>query len=206
MNIEKEKKLSEVEQDISNSITTFSQLSDELPDVAQKSMMGVGQIIKGELSRSRKRFFALYIVLSIVGYIFSLSLCSQNSVALTKFSLDTAAILHQLPDPWCPMVCGWFFSLLPVGSLFIFLDRFQVRRLLRELWWLPAATALVSCLLMAFLPSAFQHEGMHQSHQGIRHTRGDIVWMVWWTIAAVSVPALVALVGRWRLSGGGRNL
>lgn len=206
MNIDQEKNLNEVDQDISNSITVFSQLSDELPDVAQRSMMGVEQRISGELSRSRKRFFALYILLSVVGYIFSLSLCSQNSVALTKFSLDTAAILHQLPDPWCPMVCGWFFSLLPVISLFIFLDRFQVRRLLRELWWLPAATALVSCFLMAFLPSTFQHEGMHHSHQGIRNTRGDFVWMMWWIVAAVSIPALVALVGRWHLSGKGRNL
>lgn len=206
MNKDKESELSAIERDISSSISTFSQLSDKLPDAAERSMKDVERRISGELSRSRERFFALYIVLSVVGYIFSLSLCSQNSVALTKFSLDTAAILHKLPDPWCPMVCGWFFSLLPVASLFVFLDRFQVRRLLRELWWLPAATALVSCLLMTFLPGAFRHEGMHPSYEGIRHTRGDFVWMAWWIIAAVSIPALVALVGRWRLSGEGRNL
>jgi hypothetical protein len=40
---------------------------------------------------------------------------------------------------------------------------------------------------------------MHMNHTGVRDTRSDVVWLMWWTIAAVAIPALFALVAKSRL-------
>ncbi|MBM3382876.1 MAG: hypothetical protein FJY29_10585 [Betaproteobacteria bacterium] len=189
------------EEDLSRSFQTFNTLNGEVPDDVQGSMKIVEKKIAVELVRSRKRFFAAYAFLSVLGYLFSLSLCSQNSIALTAFSLDTAALLHRLPDPLCPVVCGLFFTFVPALCLLFFLDRFQMRRLVREFWWLPVLTALLTCLLMVFLPGAYQHAGMHAHHQGVRHTQGDALWLLWWTLAAISLPALGAFVLNRRFQG-----
>ncbi|MEN9528699.1 MAG: hypothetical protein RI932_572 [Pseudomonadota bacterium] len=186
--------------DLSNSYRSFHALTGEVPENVQGNMKVVERKISGELLHSRKRFFAAYAILSVVGYLFSLSLCSQNSIALTTFSLDTAALLHRLPDPLCPIVCGLFFTLVPALCLLVFLDRFQMRRLVRELWWLPVLTALLTCLLMVFLPGAFQHQGMHVHHEGVRHTQGDALWLFWWTLAAISIPGVGAFVLNRRFS------
>lgn len=181
-------------------IVEFEQTRSDIPVEASEKLSTMERKIRSELLLSRKRFFVTYVVASVAGYFFSLSLCSQNSIAITAFSLDTAALLHSLPDPWCPLVCGWFFSLLPVCCLFVFLDRFQVRRMLQDFWLLPAVTAFLSCALMIVLPSAFQHDGMHLAHSGIRHTQSDVVWLMWWTFAAISIPSCIGWIGRRRLS------
>jgi hypothetical protein len=190
--------------DMAGSFNTFNELSGEVPEHVRGRMKAVQQKINVELVRSRKRFFLAYCFLSLLGYSFSLSLCSQNSVALTAFSLDTAAFLHRLPDPWCPIVCGFFFTLVPVLCLLVFLDRFQMRRLVHEYWWLPVLTALLTCVLMTVLPGALQHEGMHAHHEGVRHTQDDALWLFWWTLAAISMPALAALVLQRRFIAEGR--
>ncbi|MEN9824912.1 MAG: hypothetical protein RI953_657, partial [Pseudomonadota bacterium] len=58
---------------------------------------------------------------------------------------------------------------------------------------------LLSCLVMSLLPESLQHDGMHMNHTGVRDTRSDVVWLMWWTIAAVAIPALFALVAKSRL-------
>lgn len=182
------------------SLLEYRQLSGDLPSAASQKIAAVKAKISDDLNRSRKGFVTAFLLSSLVGYFFSLSLCSQNSVAFTTLSINTAAFLHGLPDPLCPILCGVVFSLLPVLCLFVALDRFQVRRLLCEMFWLPSATTFLACVLMMVLPAAFQHDGMHLTHEGVRHTAGDLVWLVWWTFGALSIPALMGWMGRRRIT------
>ncbi|NBO39303.1 hypothetical protein EBU99_12055 [bacterium] len=170
----------------------FESAEGVLPAAIEAELQQTEKRITNELNDSRKRFFASYCIFSIVGYFCSLSLCSQNSVALTSFSVSFAALLHQLPDPLCPIVCGFVFAILPVGCLFLFLDRFQRRHLTVRFWWLPVATTIASCLLMSIVPESLRHEGMHTSHMALRQTHGDLIWLFWWTLSAVSIPLIFA--------------
>lgn len=177
----------------------FQGLSGQLPEAIDKQLDETEKVISDDLNRSRKRFFSAFLLFSGLGYFCSLSVCSQNSIALTALSVDVAALLHQLPDPLCPIVCGVVFSIVPVVLLFLLLDRFQLRRLIVQYWWLPVVTTFVSCLLMSILPAAFQHQGMHHGHIGLRHTHGDYVWMFWWTLAAVVIPLLFTALAKQRM-------
>jgi hypothetical protein len=186
-----------VAEDLSDSLDDFTSLSGDVPESAGQKLMGVGQKISGELRRSRRRFLSVYVIFSLFGYFASLSLCSQNAFMFRVFPVDIAVVLHKLPDPWCPITCGLFFSALPILFLVLFLDRFQLRRVLRELWWLPVATVVFACGLMTVLPENLQHEGMtHAFHEGLRNTRGDMKWLVWWTLAAVANPLFLILADR----------
>lgn len=50
---------------------------------------------------------------------------------------------------------------------------------------------------MTVLPESFQHEGMtHASHNELRDTRGDLAWLVWWSLAAVANPVFVIFADR----------
>lgn len=182
--------------DLSEAIADFSALPSDVPDGAGAKLMRVGDEISIELRRSRRRFLFVYVLLSLAGYVASLSLCSQNAIMLRVFPIDVAVYLHTLPDPWCPVTCGLFFSALPVLFLILFLDRFQLRRVARQLWWLPIATVLFACLTMSLLPEALQHEGMGHVHGHLRDTRGDVVWMFWWTLAAISNPVIFIICDR----------
>lgn len=184
----------------SNDLKDFETSTGDLPANVQSDLESTEKAISDELKRSRGRFFISFSLLSVIGYFCSLSVCSQNSIALTQLSLNVAAHLHQLPDPWCPIVCGIVFSILPILFLFIWLDRFQLRRLIVQFWWLPVLTTLLSCLLMSVLPAAFQHDGMHASHNGIRNTHGDVIWLMWWTLSAMAIPLVIAGLGKIKMS------
>ncbi|MEN9810630.1 MAG: hypothetical protein RLZZ488_2197 [Pseudomonadota bacterium] len=173
----------------SDELKEFEGAAGEIPAVVGERMQKTESRISAELNRSRKRFFLSFVLLSVLGYFSSLSVCSQYSFGLTGFSQSVAAVLHRLPDPLCPIVCGVVFSIVPVIFLFSFLDRFQRRRLIVRYWWLPVLSTLVSCLLMYFLPQSLQHEGMHH---GMRAIHGDIGWLIWWTLSAVAIPFLFA--------------
>jgi hypothetical protein len=182
--------------DLSDAVDDFASLSSEVPASAGEKLMRVSDEISAELRRSRRRFFFVYVFFSLAGYVASLSLCSQNAFMLRVFPIDFAVYLHTLPDPWCPVTCGLFFSALPILFLVLFLDRFQLRRVARELWWLPIATVLLACLIMTILPETLQHEGMSHVQGHLRDTRGDVVWMLWWTLAAIINPVFFILCDR----------
>lgn len=195
-------KKTESEIEFSRSFSEFNELQQELSTEHGQELSVVSAGIRHQLEKSRRRFFLVYGIASIAGYFLSLLVCSQNSIALTSFSLSIAAYLHQLPDPWCPLVCGWVFSSIPFFCLPVALDRFQWRRLVSQFWWLPLLTALGFCLLMILLPSYLQHEGMHSGHEGhlgIRTTHTDALWLTWWMLASISIPAIVAIWARFRV-------
>lgn len=192
MNEDKDK--SSVADELHQSLDDFTSHAGDVPESASQKLMGVRHKISDELRLSRRRFVFVYIMFSLVGYIASLSLCSQNAFMFRFFSVDIAILLHQLPDPWCPITCGLFFSAPPVLFIVMFLDRFQLKRVLHELWWLPIVTVLIACALMTLLPENLQHEGMtHVAHGHLRDTRGDVQWLVWWTFAAVLNPVVLIL-------------
>jgi hypothetical protein len=172
--------------------------SGDLPDGVQIELKQTERKISAELVRSDRLFFVAFFVLTIVGYFCSLLVCSQYSVAFTTLSVNVASVLHQLPDPWCPIVCGIVFSILPTAGLFVFLDRFQRRRLVIRFWWLPVLTTFASCLLMSQLPASMQHQGMHSSHHGLRHLHGDLAWLAWWMISAISIPLIFSVTAKLR--------
>jgi hypothetical protein len=174
--------------------------SGDLPDGVRVELQQTEKKISADLLRSNKFFFAAFFSLTILGYFCSLSVCSQYSVAFTTLSVNVASILHQLPDPWCPIVCGIVFSILPTAGLFLFLDRFQRRRLVIRFWWLPVLTTFASCVLMSQLPVSLQHQGMHSSHHGLRHLHGDFEWLAWWMISAISIPVIFSLTAKFRAS------
>lgn len=170
----------------------FEGAAGDIPAEVGERMQKTESRISAELNRSRKSFFLSFALLSVLGYFSSLSVCSQYSFGLTGFSQSVAAALHKLPDPLCPIVCGIVFSIVPVIFLFVFLDRFQRRRLIVRYWWLPVLSTLASCLLMYYLPQNLQHEGMHHGQVGVRGAHGDIGWLIWWTLSAVAIPFLFA--------------
>lgn len=183
----------------SDDLREFESAAGQVPPSVDNRLQQTGMQISAELKRSRKRFFAAFFGLSIVGYFVSLSVCSQYSVGLTRFSVSVATLLHQLPDPLCPVVCGVVFSAVPAVFLFVFLDRFQRRRMIVQYFWLPVVLTIVSCLIMYFLPQRFQHEGMlHSEHSGLRNIADDLSWLSWWMVSAVSVPLLFAWLAKLR--------
>ncbi|MEY4065118.1 MAG: hypothetical protein RIR26_1326 [Pseudomonadota bacterium] len=199
MSQSEERKNSETEREYVRSLSEFNTLHHEISAEQGRELSLVGEGIKQQLEQSRRRFFLVYGIASVVGYFLSLSVCSQNSIALTSFSVDIASSLHQLPDPWCPLVCGWVFSLIPSACLLLSLDRFQRRRLVSQFWWLPPLTTIGFCVLMTLLPSYLQHEGMHVHHVGMRTTHTDILWLMWWLLASVSIPAVASAWARSRI-------
>lgn len=193
----KDKEQKSQSRDFDHSLNDFVALSGDVPESAGRKLMRVGQEISSELRRSRRRFFFMYIIFSAIGYVASLSLCSQNAFMFRVFPVDIAVFLHKLPDPWCPITCGLFFSALPVLFLVLFLDRFQLRRMLRDLWWLPILTVIFVCGVMTLLPDQWQHEGMsHTVHGELRDTRGDVQWLIWWMLAAAANPVILIAVDR----------
>lgn len=184
----------------------FVSASGDLPEGVQAELQQTEKKISADLVRSKKFFFVSFFALTVAGYFCSLSVCSQYSIAFTSLSVNVASVLHQLPDPWCPIVCGLVFSFLPTGGLYVFLDRFQRRRMILRFWWLPVLTTLFSCLLMSQLPAAMQHQGMHASHHGLRHLQGDLAWLAWWMTSAIGVPLiflLAAKLGAYRTKSAG---
>lgn len=193
----KDKEQKSQSRDFDHSLNDFVALSGDVPESAGRKLMRVGQEISSELRRSRRRFFFMYMIFSAIGYVASLSLCSQNAFMFRVFPVDIAVFLHKLPDPWCPITCGLFFSALPVLFLVLFLDRFQLRRMLRDVWWLPILTVIFVCGVMTLLPDQWQHEGMnHTVHGELRDTRGDVQWLIWWTLAAAANPVILIAVDR----------
>jgi hypothetical protein len=150
--------------------------------------------IAAELARSQRNFIWVFLLLSFLGFVGSLALCAQNSFGLTGFSNEFAMLLHTLPDPWCPIICGVVFAGPSVALYAVALDRFQWRRLTHTLWWLPICTTAVACVVMLVAPETLQHEGMRIDHGGghaLRDRSAQLGWMAFWFVGALVPPLLV---------------
>ena len=127
----------------------------------------------------------VYVAASAAGYLCSLALCAQNSVGILPFSHAVAALMHIIPWPWCPLVCGALFSFVPTVLVGFFFTRFQRRYLLRRLWWLIALLPLVASALLIVT-------GDKDPAGWIRGAiAGDFspsLWMILWTAGALVTP------------------
>ncbi len=139
--------------------------------------------IKRDLVVSAWRLAALYLAASLCGYAASLSICAQNSFGMSGFAHELAAALHRLPQPWCAVVCGAVFGLVPTLVTTLLLNRFRHRYLLFRMWWLPLTVPVLAAWSMAAMPSvvAVPVSGMW-SEPG---------WLASWVLAAVATPYVV---------------
>lgn len=129
--------------------------------------------IERDLVTSPTRLGLTYAAGSLAGYFASLAICAQCSVGLTPVAWHTASILHQIPDPWCPFVCGAIFGIAPVIGTLLFFNRFQHRYLLYRMWWLVVALPIIVSVSFAF--AANPH---------------DLEWNLSWLVTAIAVPYL----------------
>jgi hypothetical protein len=147
--------------------------------------------IRGDLVASAPRLAGAYLGLATLGYVCSLALCAQNSVGVLPFSHAVAARMHVIPWPWCPVVCGALFSLVPTVFAAAFFTRFQRRYLLRRMWWLLALVPLAASVTMWFVgerdPSEFLRGALHGDFSPMR-------WMLMWTVGALVTPWIVESV------------
>lgn len=148
----------------------------------------VTKSIERDLVSSPKKLALSYIAGSLIGYSASLAICAQCSVGLSQFAWDNAAMLHQIPDPWCPFVCGAVFGVAPFIVTLLFFTRFQHRYLLYRMWWLMIVMPIVGGLGLTAL--------------GSDH---DLMWNLQWMVTAVMTPYVCELVtglflkqNRWR--------
>jgi hypothetical protein len=165
--------------------------------------------ITKDLVRSPLEMAALYTGLSIVGYVASLAVCAQNSFGLGSLSRRVADILHQLPDPWCPIVCGSVFALVPFVISSVVLNRFQQRYLMTRMWWFFASIPIAAAGLMLLLPHSLQHARMNAalSPSQVRpDLLSDGAWMAIWVATAVLLPYLLQAVVYVTLMPRGRSV
>jgi len=93
--------------------------------------------------------------------------------------------MHFIPWPWCPLVCGALFSLIPAALAGLFFTRFQRRYLLRRLWWLMAALPLVASGLIISLGEKDPAGWIDGALAG---NFSSSLWMILWTLGALATP------------------
>ena len=126
-----------------------------------------------------------YVAASAAGYLCSLALCAQNSVGILPFSHSVAARMHIIPWPWCPVVCGAIFSLVPTLLAGLFFSRYQRRYLLRRLWWLIALLPIVASGMVIALG---QKDPAQWIHGAVAGDFSPSLWMILWTAGALATP------------------
>lgn len=131
------------------------------------------RIVK-DLVRSRLRLSLVYIVGGVLGYLLSLAICAQCSIGLSPISWKVGSLLHRIPDPWCPLLCGAVFGISPTLVTLFILSRFQHRFLIFQMGWLPALLPIAGAFVLIML-------GDSHSWQ----------WRAIWLAAAILTPYLV---------------
>jgi hypothetical protein len=133
--------------------------------------------IEKDLVASRWKLSSTYIGGAALGYLISLMICAQCSIGLSPLAWKINSLIHTMPDPWCPLLCGFIFGFSPTLVSFLYLSRFQHRYLIFRMGWLPALVPLISSALM--LLSDDPHGWM---------------WRSIWLTAAILTPYMIELI------------
>jgi hypothetical protein len=120
-------------------------LESEAPLEATPALPG---IIEKDLVHSRGKLSLTYVAGAVLGYVISLMICAQCSVGLSPLAWKMNSWLHTMPDPWCPILCGFIFGFSPTLVSFLYLSRFQHRFLIFRMGWLPALVPIISSTLL----------------------------------------------------------
>lgn len=149
----------------------FSSENDEHKNAA--AALEPPRRIARDLVSSQARLILSYSLAGTLGYLSSLLICAQCSIGFTPLSWQTMALLHKIPDPWCPLVCGAIFGIFPFLFSLLFLNRFQHRYLLYRLPWVPIGLPLIGSSVLTLFGSVH-----------------DLQWHLLWFAAALSTPYL----------------
>lgn len=131
----------------------------------------VTKVLEKDLVKSQTKLALIYLAGSLLGYVLSLTICAQCSVGFSKFAWRIASVIHEMPDPWCPFICGAIFGIAPFFVTLLFFNRFQHRYLLRHMAWLVVSVPVL--VSVSFMVLANQH---------------DFTWDMNWMITAVATP------------------
>lgn len=134
------------------------------------------EAVLNELVRSKPRLILTYTLAGVLGYLSSLLVCAQCSIGFTALSWKTMHLLHQVPDPWCPLICGAIYGIFPFLASLLVLNRFQHRYLLFKMPWVPLLLPVLGS--GALILSGPVH---------------DFQWHLIWFAAALSTPYLAEL-------------
>jgi hypothetical protein len=157
--------------DIKDDFKNFLNLNDDEPNLQPPE-----PILK-DLVASKIRLICSYSLLSVLGYVASLMLCAQCSLGLTAFAWKTSALLHNIPDPYCPLVCGAVFGIFPFVFSSLGLTRFQHRFLLSKVIWLPLVLPIIANVLLSL--------------SGPSH---GLQWHILWFLSAAGTPYIAEAI------------
>ncbi len=131
-------------------------------------------MIVKDLVASPARLAVVYVLGAALGYLLSLAICAQCSIGLSPVAWKTATLLDGMPDPLCPLTCGFVFGISPTLVSLLLLSRFQHRYLLFRLPWIP--------ILIPILASAFLV---------FRNVDHSWAWHRIWLLAAIATPYVI---------------
>lgn len=181
--------------DLDNDFEDFVS-KDSQAFVPNEKVLATKRKLEEALVPSASRIARRYVGISIVGYLLSLMICSQNGFGFFEFSDRIAIFIHRVTAPYSDFSCGALFSVVPFLLSSFVLNRFEQRYLLTKLAWLVALLPAIAALAMYIVPPLF---GRAPEHSGFL--------AVVWVVAATVTPYLLDLVAYWILKQGAfRNL
>lgn len=130
--------------------------------------------IEKDLVVSRTRLCVIYFLGSVLGYMASLAICAQYGVGFSALSWKLAEYIHSIPDPWCPILCGFVFGISPTLVSVVYFSRFQHRFLIFRMGWLPASVPVLGTLTLVLLGDSRSWE-----------------WRGIWFLSAMATPYLI---------------
>lgn len=150
--------------------------------------------IEKDLVKSNSQIAAYYLMVSLFGYLVSLTVCAQNALGISDFSQRVAMSMCALSQPWCWIACGAIFTGTPfVASLFI-LNRFQQRYLLFKMWWLVVAVPVAASILMAVVPTHLRKQGLISDDAPAMMFLSTPESVAYWLLAAVLTPYVLEIL------------
>lgn len=139
--------------------------------IESSQLKSLSRRFESDLVTSPLRLATFYLIGAFFGYVGTLFICAQCSVGLSPLAWHTASLIHRIPDPWCPFVCGTVFGIAPFLVSLTCLTRFQHRYLLHRMWWLVILVPLAGSAGMMALESGH-----------------DLIWNLSWFFTAVTIP------------------
>ncbi len=137
----------------------------------------VPDLIEKDLVASRAKLSMTYVGGAALGYVISLMICAQCSVGLSPLAWKINSLIHTMPDPWCPILCGFIFGFSPTIVSLLYLSRFQHRFLIFRMGWLPALVPLIGSALLLLSDDP--------------HGWG---WRSIWLLSAILTPYIIEIV------------
>jgi hypothetical protein len=118
-----------------------------------------------DLVQSKVKLASVYIGGSVLGYLITLVICAQCSIGLTPLAWRTAAMMQNLNETACALVCGTIFGIGPFLASTVALSRFEHRFLLFKMTWLVCLVPVIASVIMTIIgtPHSWTWHGLWAS-------------------------------------------